>query len=155
MKQITDKQRTIAEQSVYGDLKILQHGIIRTVRYDSSADDNIISIACCCSTSVKPILRPLSWLTREITHEGFNGGEPFVPLIELQKLNRNIRVDGIIAYYNYGLSLEESLEIIKVLNCWHFDIYYLIDKGDAVSTEEVGDVYAVKNRINNDQTTIH
>lgn len=34
----------------------------------------------------KPLMRPLSSLTKPITVEGYNGGEPFVPVDELNRL---------------------------------------------------------------------
>lgn len=36
------------------------------------------------STKYKPLMRPLSYLTKEITVEGYNGGKPFVPIEEIR-----------------------------------------------------------------------
>ena len=35
---------------------------------------------------MKPIVRPLSDLTKPITQANYNGGEPFVPMVELAKI---------------------------------------------------------------------
>lgn len=40
-------------------------------------------------SEIKPILRPLSQLTQKITHEGYNDGKPFVPIIELAMIAEN------------------------------------------------------------------
>jgi hypothetical protein len=188
MGQIIDKQRTIAEQSVYGDLKVLSENakdekVIRKVLIDSlcmSGDMPFIIMAKQKFDNCKPILRPLYWLTREITHEGYNDNQPFVPLIELAKkihpeykFEINNKGDKVIHYtsdhpysdfieigfdkcltYCYQVSgdfgynahyenIENITECYDLLNLWHFNYRNLPDT-DFVSTEEVGDMYAVK-----------
>lgn len=83
---------------------------------------------------IKPILRPLSDLTEEIELNG----KKFVPINcfhrefnqilkdELKVTNGNL----LIEFLPYGI-------IVKLLE-WHFDVFGLIDKGLAISYEEVG-----------------
>lgn len=175
MAPITDKQKCIVEQSVYGDLKISTIGGIRKCYgyngYRVIHQPRMGSVPSIDSMeNIKPILRPLSWLTREITHEGYNDNKPFVPLIELAKIAQGATstdhfklvndtvVDFTIAYhFKQNVMWFQSLQgkkqvyiiskqnlFFDLLNQLHFDTRRLIDKGDAVSTEEVGDMYAVK-----------
>ena len=72
----------------------------------------------------KPYLRILSSLTKEITHEGYNNGKPFVPIVELGKeFACNYHTD----WYAVNQKLEKGFdidllpyEIIKILHKWHF-----------------------------------
>lgn len=97
----------------------------------------------------KPILHPLSDLTKEITV----GGETFVPIEELLKLNypksvktgrySEIEIDTNgypMAYYKYNstkyitirtFSVPDKLEywIVQKLLEWHFDVFGLIESG--------------------------
>lgn len=74
----------------------------------------------------KPILRPISDLTREITHNG----EMFRPLSKLVDLfgyeipTFNNQILAPIATENFNC-------VIQLIE-WHFDIAGLIDKGEAV-----------------------
>ena len=84
---------------------------------------------------IKPILRPLSDLTKEITHKG----EKFVPYIELLRLS-SFDVDNMTneelehfksAYSGFNLDLDimafsDALKLIE----WHFAIG--IDKSDYI-----------------------
>ena len=73
----------------------------------------------------KPILHPLSDLTKFIEHKG----EKIIPLLEL-KWNRTINgftksnIEAAIS----TLSFKDALKLIE----WHFDIAKLIDKGEAI-----------------------
>jgi len=84
--------------------------------------------------SVKPLLRPLSDLTKEIDHNG----EKFVPIdkileeacFDLSKMNR----DEINSYSNPILmpeliSLTDALMLIE----WHFDLAGLIERDEAIN----------------------
>ena len=70
----------------------------------------------------KPIIRPLSDLTKEIEHKG----EIFIPVEKLgwgscfSKSNVEMAIDN--------LSLHEALKLIE----WHFDIAGLTDKNEAI-----------------------
>lgn len=91
---------------------------------------------------IKPILRPLSDLTKEIEHNG----EKFVPIEILNKMlftkhskleyydsefcNGAILFSTKIAGFNI-LSINEKLQ--KLIE-WHFDIFGLIEKGLAINT---------------------
>jgi len=104
----------------------------------------------------KPILRPLSDITKEIEVNG----DKFVPIIELAKLYHTlgslithfsgVRNDGIygiqvnchienddrrFSYYqlkNEEFILSNTYEEIQKLLSWHFDIFNLIEKGLAI-----------------------
>ncbi len=76
---------------------------------------------------LKPILRLLTDLTKEIEHEG----EKFVPVDKLRWItdtsktyNWNAIDQSAVKYLNY--------EVIQMLFEWHFDIFGLIEKGLAV-----------------------
>jgi hypothetical protein len=74
----------------------------------------------------KPILRPLSELTKEIEVNG----EKFVPILYL------IEVHGNSLDYSYLLStknvIEYSYAIVEKLLEWHFDIFGLIENNLAI-----------------------
>ena len=73
----------------------------------------------------KPILRPLSDLTKEIVHNG----EKFVPNKRLDwalAIVENMVEQGNIT--GYGL----SWDLWQLLFEWHFDVFGLIDKGLAI-----------------------
>ncbi len=78
----------------------------------------------------KPILRPLSDLTKEIEHDG----KKFVPLGVLQ-LHDNVKIDcdGVVTdgRDEYGLKWL-AYESMQFLLNWHFDVFGLIEKGLAI-----------------------
>lgn len=88
------------------------------------------------NSSVKPILRPLSDLTKEIQTIH---GEVFIPYKDIENqfniegLNNNLYYlvkredDG-----NVFISLIENYQIIQILFQWHFDIFGLIENGLAI-----------------------
>jgi hypothetical protein len=71
---------------------------------------------------IKPILRPLSDLTKSIEHNG----EKFVPQDILNHLDLEwvITSDNLVMKMNYE-------DVLKLLE-WHFDIFGLIEKGLAI-----------------------
>jgi hypothetical protein len=77
----------------------------------------------------KPILRPLSDLTKEIEVNR----EKFVPLLTVNHnglvftLNNQFKIEG--AYYDV---IEMPFDFVQQLQEWHFDIYGLIDAGLAI-----------------------
>jgi hypothetical protein len=112
-------------------------------------------------SNVKPILRPLSDLTKEIEVNG----EKFVPLVEICKISETVNkvlrinsksnicgfdfINGIqevlrFCYHfntnHFQLTDEEGdngciihqMEMFEKLLEWHFDIYGLIEKGLAI-----------------------
>jgi len=87
----------------------------------------------------RPILRPLSDLTKPITIDGIT----FVPDtwiydniktdVEIYKfLNGKISLDIETENYNQTIDLMSGYLIIEKLNEWHFDWQGLIDKGLAI-----------------------
>ena len=79
----------------------------------------------------KPILHPLSDLTKPIEHKG----EKFVPIKEIQKRNDFIHlmngrfVIGVKSVYELD---ELPTWVTQLLIEWHFDIADLISKGEAI-----------------------
>ena len=87
----------------------------------------------------KPILRPLSDLTKEIEHNG----EKIVPIdyingefsleipdkIELQNWVKNRSIHFVLAEW---VGIEDLYKLFKLLFKWHFDVFGLIDKGLAI-----------------------
>ena len=69
---------------------------------------------------VKPILYDLSWLTREITHEG----ETFIPLYKLQKIDKAF-VLTFIETFGYE---ELKVEVFELLLEWRFNVFSLPDE---------------------------
>ena len=86
-----------------------------------------------CGFNIKPILHPLTDLTKEIEYNG----EVFVPITRL-KLLYEFESDNVCAirmYINAGWTssiVELPLDIVLQLISWHFDIAGLIDKGEAI-----------------------
>jgi len=89
----------------------------------------------------KPILRPLSDLTKEIE----NNGEKFVPINVLNEAFRPMSKDLVPYGYNGKLEIDIDTEnysqtidlmdgfcIAQKLYEWHFDIHGLIEKGLAI-----------------------
>lgn len=84
---------------------------------------------------IKPILRPMSDLTKEIEH----GGERFVPMVELYKIARGRYKDSKVKYYstisnnqiiveqegfyNYLFSFFKSEADERLGNCHNFKLY--------------------------------
>tara|TARA_R110000822_G_scaffold113027_1_gene244100 strand:+ start:124 stop:558 length:435 start_codon:yes stop_codon:yes gene_type:complete len=91
---------------------------------------------------IKPILRPLSDLTKEIEVNG----EKFVPnyilntrfrasskdLIPYKYDNYNLELDVETQNYSQKIDLFDGFLIVQQLLEWHFDIYGLIDAGLAI-----------------------
>lgn len=106
---------------------------------------------------IKPILRPLSDLTKEIEHNG----KDVVPIIDLLKIKHPAPEDhkskyGLIgigfygypkAYYQFRANYEIMVNIndldntpywiIKKLIEWKFDVFGLIDTGLAISLHDL------------------
>lgn len=66
---------------------------------------------------IKPILRPLSDLTKEIEHKG----EKFIPYYWF--VRKGIKINSI---------KDDRWHIGQRLLSWHFDVFRLIDKGLAI-----------------------
>jgi len=88
------------------------------------------------SKNYKPILRPLSDLTKEIEVNG----EKFVPI---EILNELFEINGLEntgnGYMIYGvrsenaiIAVDEMIDYIEKLYEWHFDIHNLIKNGLAI-----------------------
>jgi hypothetical protein len=81
------------------------------------------------NTQAKPVLRPLSDLTREITHNG----EKFVPLVRLADMFGN----GFDSEDIGNETEKYPYEIVKQLHSWHFDTFGLIEAGLAVDINTI------------------
>lgn len=83
---------------------------------------------------IKPILRPLSDLIKEIEHNG----ERFVPLEKLEVEGANIGsnivgiVISIVEDYEWIYLQDVQNNITQKLFEWHFDVFNLIEKGLAI-----------------------
>ena len=86
----------------------------------------------------KPILRPLSDLTKEITHNG----ETFVPLAKYNDVFGE-NDDYLIEYLNDegGIDYEDCKTLPQYVFNWlaslHFDLYDLIEKGLAIDINTI------------------
>jgi len=114
---------------------------LASLQYGNSVpDDNYMELVTCTNlvyakvSEIKPILRPLSDLTKEIEVNG----EKFVPIeklleencFDLSKLNQ----EDIDSYYHSYLSdvfwcYGDAVKLIS----WHFDVFGLIEKGLAIN----------------------
>lgn len=85
----------------------------------------------------KPVLRPMSDLYKEITDKDYNGGEPFVPIVELANLLGESKIyqwklhsDGRCAFspeaMDYFRWLEEEKSFIHSLSYCEFSTGYVI-----------------------------
>lgn len=87
----------------------------------------------------KPILRPLSDLTKKIEHNG----EIFVPIDYLKNNYSGFYFAStpelliIRKNTNLYLSLQWSVEFYNKLLEWHFDVFYLIEKGLAIDKNKL------------------
>jgi len=79
---------------------------------------------------IKPILRPLSDLTKEIEVNGIKMN----PLINLHSQGYNMNFDEEYTFEEFikGDILNNSYGFIELLLKWHFDIYGLIENGLAI-----------------------
>lgn len=94
----------------------------------------------------KPILRPLSDLTKEITVNG----ETFVPKDRLREISGAFEPDEefknpfslhfidkkIIGFSALCMHVDQ-LQLFQKLYEWHFDIHSLIESGDAISIHDI------------------
>ena len=85
------------------------------------------------SSANKPILRPLSDLTKEIEHNG----ERFVPADNFYKIDdeqcfSHSRLDEIINIVKLGLCKQAPYMFVEKLIEWHIDIFGLIPQGLAI-----------------------
>ena len=87
----------------------------------------------------KPILRPLSDLTKEVEHNG----ERFVPMQWMGKnINKsisfyqwgiqNLEIDIETDNYSQVINLYSGYDAVQKLFEWHFDVFGLIEQGIAI-----------------------
>lgn len=83
----------------------------------------------------KPILRPISDLTNEITHNG----ETFVPN---ERMLSDLSVDResilyLMKMFEVGIGYQVEWQIIQKLHSWHFDTFGLIEAGLAIDINTI------------------
>lgn len=126
------------------DLKgiFLNSIITLSVNYFSKGTERGYDISAFLSNNIKPILFPLSSLTKEITING----ETFVPI---DFINKNIRkivdiylvvgeinIDIETDNYSQIINLIDGYEIMQKLIEWKFDVFRLIELGLAEAVTE-------------------
>ena len=126
------------------DLKgiFLNSIITLSVNYFSKGTERGYDISAFLSNNIKPILFPLSSLTKEITING----ETFVPI---DFINKNIRkvvdiylvvgeinIDIETDNYSQIINLIDGYEIMQKLIEWKFDVFRLIELGLAEPVTE-------------------
>jgi hypothetical protein len=87
---------------------------------------------------LKPILRPLSDLTKEIEHDE----ESFVPvemIFGTKKEDRSIQVVDHLYKFKEGLIHRQHIQywIILLLFEWHFDVFNLIENNLAIDINKI------------------
>jgi len=109
------------------------------IDYKKLKRGNYVNIDYVDGVKYKPILRPLSDLTKEIEHNG----EKFIPCKQLAKgehfpntYSFKIEIDtlNVVGYYTpeSWLPLVSHYELWEKLFEWHFDVFGLIEKGLAI-----------------------
>lgn len=73
---------------------------------------------------VRPILRPLSDLTKEIEHYSYK----FIPIEKIKESQHHLFFRTDLNNSLLGLQYEE----MQKLFAWHFDVFGLIEKGEAI-----------------------
>jgi hypothetical protein len=109
------------EIAIFHKREIYRKDVLKSiVTYDSYFCVNLINSI----TNCKPILRPISDLTKEIEVNG----EKFVPIERL-----HISFDNFEFWHLLGIN-EKYLSMfdLKLLYEWHFDIHNLIERGLAI-----------------------
>lgn len=107
-------------------------------------EENLSGVVCDIKhlSIIKPILRPLSDLTKEIEHNG----EKFVPIehIEVVMLGQwsdscEDYVDAILDdLSNVDVLINKCpYDILQLLLEWHFDVFSLIEKGLAIDINQI------------------
>ena len=89
----------------------------------------------CSDPEIKPILRPLSDLTKEIRHDG----DRFVPAVMIEGLiaenvidTANLPYSAIVYFLKRHRAAALPYTIIEILLRLHFDIFGLIEEGLAI-----------------------
>ena len=80
----------------------------------------------------KPILYPLDYLTKPISHNG----ETFVPCDELEY----VVSESIVSYVKNRLEIVEYWRVQKLFE-WRFDVFNLINRGLAIPITETFNPY--------------
>lgn len=85
---------------------------------------------------LKPLLRPLSDLTKEIEHNG----ERFVPIVKLLQEycfdTNEMTEQEINEYAESMIEIDMSYMVAQMLMEWHFDIHGLIDRNLALNLND-------------------
>lgn len=99
-------------------------GDVRIQDYKTTIDSLL-----CLNFIIKPILRPMSDITEEITHEG----ERFVPIDVLNDRERFIEFDTAGLLYTVGGCMDSDwLMVFDKFHEWMFDYRGLISAGLAI-----------------------
>jgi hypothetical protein len=115
-------------------LNVAQYGLTKPLIKEIEAS-NILTLIDYDPT-YKPLLRPLSDLTKEIEHNG----EKFVPILEYEGRYIGDRIEECI-YASISDLKFAQWHVIEQLLEWHFDIFGLIEKDLAI------DINTLKNEI--------
>lgn len=157
---IINKQKLISEQAIYGDLQgVLKSNEQVSINFIFGIDvgimGNMLQGLKIDADEIKPILRPLSDLTKEITHQNYNNNQPFIPLEMLESevyKQTNGAIDcscELVCYYGdlepnwsiydvYNACSAFAIPIvIDLLNQLHFDTRQLIDLGEAIDANSL------------------
>ena len=77
----------------------------------------------------KPLLRSLDSLTKPITVKGYNDGKEFVPIYHLLQEycfdTDKMDEDEVFDYCDSMINVDISFITVKLLCCWHFNIFGL------------------------------
>ena len=98
------------------------------IEYDNGKLENLVKSLRFWQDDFKLIVRELSDLTKEITHNG----ETFVPI---EKLSEKCRMQHELFELQNTIDLK-ALDYLKLLQ-WHFDIHGLIERNLAVNLNDL------------------
>lgn len=128
------------DKEVIIGLSILNSGISITMDTPLGGEEVTIS-------AIKPVLHPMSDLSKEITVKGYNEDKPFIPLIKIAEacypeakggwhIDENgwakVRINGSPTFITPGDVNIASYDIFDMLSQWHFDYRGLIEEGLAI-----------------------
>ena len=110
--------------------------MVSSMIYNSYADEIPLSIVVSGDESFKPLLRPLSDLTKEIEHNG----KRFVPIVKLLQEycfdTNQMTEQEINEYAESMIEIDMSYMTAQMLMEWHFDIHGLINRNLALNLND-------------------
>lgn len=114
------------------------------VSEDEEFEETTTSLTILYFDAIKPILRPLSDLTKEIPMK--HGLGEFCPMDALKQLQKESGEECFVFFDDLAKTpLEYSYWVVNHLIEWHFDVFGLIEKGLAIDINTIEDFDKLSN----------